>query len=161
MSKSDYLVSNACLSDDGLYRYFLTRVWDVQLPVLAFILLNPSTADDEHDDATVIRCVDYAKRWGYGGIEVYNLYAFRATNPRELIREKYPVGRDNDKWLHELSAKHNRILVAWGGRAKKDRVREVMAIIGRPVECLKRNKDGSPHHPLRLAKDIQPFGWTI
>lgn len=91
MSKSDYLVSNACLSDDGLYRYFLTRVWDVQLPVLAFILLNPSTADDEHDDATVIRCVDYAKQWGYGGIEVYNLYAFRATNPRELIREKYPV----------------------------------------------------------------------
>lgn len=72
MSKNDYLVSNACFSDDGLYRYFLARVWDAQLPVLAFIMLNPSTADGETDDSTVKRCVSYAKQWGYGGIEIYN-----------------------------------------------------------------------------------------
>lgn len=159
MSKNDYLVSNACFSDDGLYRYFLARVWDAQLPVLAFIMLNPSTADGETDDSTVKRCVSYAKQWGYGGIEIYNLYAFRATKPRELAQAKYPVGENNNKWLHELGMKHNRIIVAWGGHAKKARVKEVMAIIGRPVECVKRNKDGSPHHPLHLAKDIQPVEW--
>jgi uncharacterized protein DUF1643 len=66
----------------GAYRYSLTRVWDEALPTITFVLLNPSTADDQQLDPTLRRCVSFAKREGYGGMITLNLYAFRATDPK-------------------------------------------------------------------------------
>ena len=79
-----YIRSSAQISEDGNYRYELSRVWDEALPSIAFILLNPSTADSNIDDRTVEHCVEYAKRWGYGSVSMYNLYAYRTTYPKEL-----------------------------------------------------------------------------
>lgn len=88
--------STARISKDGLYRYELSRTWYNNLPTIAFILLNPSTADAEHDDSTVRRCVGYAQRWGYGKISMYNLYAYRTRHPAELKEQGSPNGRTNN-----------------------------------------------------------------
>lgn len=93
----------ATLSEDRKYRYTLTRIWDETKPKVMFIGLNPSTADETKDDPTIIRCINFAKSWGYGGLEMTNLFAFRATNPKVMKNEKEPIGKDNDTWLKKLA----------------------------------------------------------
>jgi len=86
------VVRSAVLSDCGTYRYSLTRRWSPG-PLLGWVMLNPSRADALVDDPTIRRCVGFARRWGFAGIVVRNLYALRATDPRELSRHPAPVGR--------------------------------------------------------------------
>lgn len=64
---------------------------------LLYILLNPSTATEEHNDPTVERCERRARALGYGGFAVTNLFAFRATRPEDLKRAGAPVGPGNDE----------------------------------------------------------------
>lgn len=45
------------MSEDGRYRYRLWRQWD-RGPVMAWIMLNPSTADAHTDDPTTRRCAE-------------------------------------------------------------------------------------------------------
>ena len=61
--------------------------------------LNPSTADEKENDPTIVRCINFAKSWGYGGVCVANLFAFRATLPIEMMASKDPIGKENDVWL--------------------------------------------------------------
>lgn len=74
--------TNAILSEDRKYRYVLSRIWDESKPMVMIIGLNPSTADETKNDPTIIRCIDFAKSWGYGGVYMLNLFAFRATLPK-------------------------------------------------------------------------------
>lgn len=98
MSQTEFFIDpgteqlrGAVISDDGRYRYRLWRTWAPELPRMAWIMLNPSTADAEVDDPTIRRCVGFAKREGCGGIEVVNLYAYRSTDPSVLgtVDEKH------------------------------------------------------------------------
>lgn len=154
--------SGATISDCGLYRYHLWRVWDDEKPTLCFVMLNPSTADAAEDDPTIRRCIGFAKRDGYGGISVRNLFALRATNPAELSKAKDPVGPDNDKHLFMSCAlisrlSHRaRLVAAWGklpsGRLLRARAQRGINIVRvNAPHCLGVNKDGSPKHPLYLA----------
>ncbi|TMF61888.1 MAG: DUF1643 domain-containing protein, partial [Chloroflexi bacterium] len=70
-------VRGATFSADRRYRYRLWRRWDGARPVVAFVMLNPSTADARRDDPTIRRCIGFAKSWGFGGVEVVNLFAYR------------------------------------------------------------------------------------
>ena len=90
----------AVLSDCGTYRYRLWRKWGCGSPLL-FVMLNPSTADAEVDDATIRRCLGFADAHGFGELEVVNLYAYRATDPADLKRAGYPVGPDNDAHIED------------------------------------------------------------
>ncbi|SCN40023.1 Uncharacterized protein BC067498_05212 [Bacillus cereus] len=48
---------------EGNHRYSLTRGWDITNENRTlFIMLNPSTADEQHDDMTTKRCINFAKR---------------------------------------------------------------------------------------------------
>ncbi|GHX72979.1 hypothetical protein VCSRO16_3593 [Vibrio cholerae] len=71
--------NTAELSKCRKYRYALWRTWDSDKPFAMFIGLNPSTADEKNDDPTLRRCINFAKSWGYGGVCMANLFAFRAT----------------------------------------------------------------------------------
>jgi len=109
----------AVVSDDGLYRYILTRTWDRSLPALVFCMLNPSTADATVDDPTIRKCIGFAQRLGYGGIIVVNLFAYRATKPRELYAQLAAgvdiVGPDADTWIkHAFGIGHRKIVAGWG-----------------------------------------------
>lgn len=159
MTKVTYTGKSAVISEDRRFRYGLTRTWDADKGTVSFILLNPSTADAEQDDATIRKCVGFAKCWGYGGIRICNLYAYRARDPKNLKAAGYPVGPENDSWLRGLGESSEEIIVAWGNHARPERVREVMALIGRPVKCLGVNRNGSPSHPVMLGYDRPLREW--
>lgn len=123
--------------------------------------LNPSTADEKDDDQTIRRCVDFAKSWGYGGLCMANLFAFRATEPADMFAEKYPVGSGNDEWLVKLSAKAGVIVAAWGNDgAHLGRSREVIRLLPN-LHYLKMNKTGEPAHPLYLKATLKPVPMSI
>ena len=96
--------SEAILSVDRKYRYVLTRTWDETLPNIMFVGLNFSTADETTDDPTIRRCINFAKSWGYGGLYMVNLFAYRSTNPNNIRIVDNPIGDDNDSYIsHTLN----------------------------------------------------------
>jgi hypothetical protein len=155
------IFGSAVISPDLLYRYELTRTWEIRLPILNWIMLNPSTADALKDDPTIRRCIAFSHSWRYGGIRVYNLFAFRATQPRELKGWVDPVGPENDSYLSKLTGE-DAIVAAWGshGSAFPDRVYRVCSILkGKKVFVLGRTKGNQPSHPLMLASATPLKKW--
>ena len=153
--------SQAELSSDRRYRYRLSRLW-ADGPRVTFVMLNPSTADETADDPTLRRCLGFAKAWGYGGLEVVNLYALRATDPIELWKSDDPVGPENDRYLREAGASGAPLVAAWGAHAKRARVQEVLSIPGFDrLTCLRVTKMGYPSHPLYLPKALKPVPWSL
>ncbi|MBE9211238.1 DUF1643 domain-containing protein [Plectonema cf. radiosum LEGE 06105] len=149
----------ACI--DGNYRYILGRKWDEKKPQVTFVMLNPSTADANKNDNTLTKCVNFAKTWDYGSLEVVNLFAYRATDPNELCKVSDPIGSKNDNYI-ELATKHaDLIIVAWGcGMYPKiqNRNKEVLSLISssqQPLYCLGLTKDGHPCHPRPLGYSTQ------
>lgn len=155
--------------DESLtYRYHLTRHWDDLMsgarPPLLWIMLNPSTADEKILDPTVRKCIHFAKAWGYGGIEVCNMFALRSTDPRELMRRELPIGVDNNRTILErVSDVHHRggkIVCAWGNNKAIVSYKRIEwareALRSFPLWCLRLNGDGSPGHPLYIPNDTQP-----
>lgn len=152
---------DAVISDCGKYRYLLTRPSELEYPdrgTALFIMLNPSTADASIDDPTIRRCRGFAKRWGCNGIVVANLYAFRATNPKELNQVDDPIGPLNDDYLRNLLQEHETVVCAWGANAKQDRVDWFLNQAHRLTSfvCLGVTKRNQPKHPLYIKAD-QPL----
>lgn len=148
----------AVFSECGLYRYALWREWrkDARLRCL-FVMLNPSTADSEQDDPTIRRCIGYAKLWGYDALDVANLYAFRSTDPKALWTVDDPVGPRNDEHIRDLAAGADRIVVAWGNNAKRERELDVLNLLhDYEVLALGITGEGAPAHPLYQRADVEP-----
>lgn len=139
----------------GDYRYRLTRVWDAKLPTLTFVLLNPSTADALQLDPTMRRCIAFAKRDGFGGIAIANLYAFRATRPRDMLAAPDPVGPDNDAVLAGLTGT---VIAGWGNHARLARVAAALELMS-ALHALGINRGGQPRHPLYVHGDAQLVRW--
>ena len=95
--------AQAELSQCRQYRYALWRTWDKSKKIVMFIGLNPSTADEVDDDRTIKRCISYAKQWGYGGIIMANLFAYRTSSPNVMMDSHDPIGKENDAWLVKLA----------------------------------------------------------
>jgi hypothetical protein len=158
----------ASISECGRYRYELSRRWG-DGPTTAFVMLNPSTADAEQDDPTIRRCIGFARRDGAGALAVVNLYAFRATTPKELLRlsSAERIGRGNVEALrHVISGTEvERVVCAWGAfplqhMLKRVHVEKIAHEAGRPSVCLGTTKAGAPRHPLYVQSDTpyQAFG---
>ena len=144
----------AVVSECGRYRYTLSRWWGSrQGRHLYFVMLNPSTADAETDDPTIRKCIGFAMRAGYTGFTVLNLFAWRATDPRELLKPCGNLaGPQNDSYLASVPADAD-VCFAWGayGRRFSKRVAEVRYLLGTTRWlCLKQLADGTPAHPLML-----------
>ena len=138
----------AVLSPCRKYRYALNRIWNKDMPFVVFIGLNPSTADEIEDDPTIRRCIRYAYDWGYGGVHMLNLFAFRATEPKDMREAAEPVGIDNDKFLLAYASrpKNEIVIAAWGAHgAFLGREKAVKKLIS-PLHCLSITKDGHPGH---------------
>jgi hypothetical protein len=149
----------ARISEDGKYRYTLSRRWAAG-EVASFVMLNPSTADAQIDDRTIGRCIAFARSWGMGGITVVNLYAYRATKPAALWLAEDPVGPENDWHLMEQAHFAFLLIAAWGVNAKPGRVAEVLALPGMDqLMALGVTKDGHPRHPLYLRGDARLTAW--
>lgn len=152
---------SAVFSKCDRYRYVLRRVWNSRKPTVMFVGLNPSTADAQKDDATIRRCVRFARDWGYGALVMTNLFAYRATRPHVLPRVADPVGPRNNWWLSTLRNRADLIVIAWGTRgALLERDRAVLGKLG-AVHCLGLTKGGHPKHPLYLRASATPAPFSI
>lgn len=155
------MIKNAILDSTRKYRYVLERAWgDNEKNYVNFILLNPSTADENQDDQTVRRCINLAKSWEYDGFYVTNLFAFRTRHPKILKESDEPVGEENDRYLEEIAKKSKKIVVAWGTHGDfQKRNTTVLKLISaiKKVHCLEKTKFGHPKHPLTVKKTIKPI----
>ncbi len=140
--------SGAIFSPRKTYRYALWRSWDHRRPRVAFIGLNPSTADGHHDDATIRRCIGFARAWGYGSVVVANLFAYCATNSSDLLRTERPEGRENGAWLDIAIKESDRVIACWGNHGRHQK--QDMKFLARydQLHCIAVNKAGAPTHPL-------------
>ncbi|MGP9820048.1 DUF1643 domain-containing protein [Salinarimonas sp. NSM] len=145
----------------GTYRYRLERPADgasAEAPPVAFVMLNPSTADAERDDPTIRRVRLLARGFGYGPIVVANLYALRATDPRALAAHPDPVGPDNAAHLAAIAAQAGDVVCAWGNHADPERARAALALLagaGARLWHLGPTRSGAPRHPLYVPRDVR------
>ena len=125
-----------------------------------FIGLNPSTADEVENDRTISRCISYAKQWGYGGIIMANLFAFRTSSPAEMIASSDPVGPENDRWLKALASQARMIVAMWGNSGTfRNRAFEVTKMFPE-VRCLRVTDAGQPHHTRGLPNGLLPVPYS-
>ena len=151
------MIKEAIFSEDRKYRYSLSRIWDESKLVVCFVGLNPSTADENIDDPTIRRCMGYAKNWGYGGFVMVNLFAFRATEPLEMMLTEHPIGIMNNIHLKHASKLAAITIMAWGNHGKyMNRSKDVKQFLGN-AHYLILTKEGEPGHPLYLKKTLKPI----
>lgn len=154
---------NECVfSTDRNHRYTLIHRWDELLNPdhgIAWICLNPSTADEHQLDPTLRRIRDFSATWGYSFFIMLNLFAWRATQPADMKAAADPIGTDNDKWIAHWSKKVDRVMLGWGEHgAHNGRDQQVLAYLDRSKTfCLERNASGQPKHPLYVAKKNKPL----
>lgn len=150
------MIAGAEFSTDRKYRYALWRIWAQSKPLVMFIGLNPSTANETEPDPTIIRVMGFARSWGYGGFYMMNLFGIVSSKPEILVTDPDPLG-DNDRWLAEIAAKCERIVFAWGVFKQATHRRKEVAARFPGAYCLKKTKDGHPWHPLYVKGDTQPI----
>jgi hypothetical protein len=161
MSQLDLLCSGGSegliLQDGKKFRHTLYREFDSTLPAVLFVMLNPSIADAHTNDPTVRKTIGFAKRWGFGRVNVANLYDFRATDPRELRKHDYPKSERCDEVIFELAMHSERVVVAWGANAPWPRAHDVVNHVLRGFQLWSIGKltaGGQPKHPLMLAYEL-------
>jgi hypothetical protein len=160
------MIRDAAISPDGKYRWWLTREWDFRRPRLAWVMLNPSTADAKYDDPTIRKCIGFSNQFGYGSLAVVNLFAYRTNSPKVLASEGFLVGAENDHWIKLICNQSSRVVVAWGasnyakgavGARCRHVIDELLKDIG--VYALRTTKDGMPWHPLMLPYSCKMELW--
>ncbi|PSB28436.1 DUF1643 domain-containing protein [Stenomitos frigidus] len=147
----------------GCYRYLLWRSWDEQAPRVGFVMLNPSQADATVNDPTIRRCLGFARSWGYGSLDVVNLFAYRTAQPSELRRVNDPIGVENDRYLAALEQRVDHIILAWGNSGVlQSRDRSVMPLLKgqKAVSCFGLTKLGQPRHPLYVRREVPLSPWS-
>ena len=156
-----YVSKNAQFSLCKRYRYSLERSWNGGEGRVLFIGLNPSTADHKKDDPTIRRCVGFAKSWGFNGMEIVNLFAYRATYQINLLSADDPVGQLNDLSIHEAHQRSDRTIACWGstGSLMQRSLEVAKSLDG--LQCLQLNKDKQPAHPLYLRANLLPFPYEV
>jgi hypothetical protein len=156
----DDVTPDARFSECRLFRYWLLRTWSPNLPTIAFIGLNPSVADMKCDDRTVHNCQMFARRWKYGRLLMLNIYAFRATNPKDMRKAADQLdisgGEQNSlamlrQYLMDFNVE--KTVAAWG-RGVPLGAEAARVIPG--MFCLAKNKDNSPKHPLYVSYSETP-----
>lgn len=153
----------ARFSEDRVFRYKLEIEFGAGDGTVNFIMLNPSTADEYKNDPTVERCERRAREWGYRRLIVTNLFAFRATDPREMKAAADPVGRENDAAIVAAAKESDLVIAAWGNHGfhlgRADVVRAALCSQRVRLKCLRVSKSGHPAHPLYLPYELEPIDY--
>ncbi len=157
------MLSDAGISTDKKYRWWLFRCWAGSLPLIIWIMMNPSTADHTKNDPTILKVIRYSKRWGYGAVLVLNIYGFRTSRPENLPQVmRAAVGKANDWWIRTMfrfaARKKIPVICAWGVKHKERgcQVRAIADEAGLPLMCLELSLNAEPKHPRFLSESLNP-----
>lgn len=149
----------------GQYRYLLEHRWGPG-QIACFVMLNPSTATAEKDDATVRRCARFAYSWGYDGFAVVNLFALRSRDPKRLLDHADPVGPECNRYILEAVRGAAVVVCAWGASKHPPRdcrrdieLLDLLSHAGVRAHILRRTDRGDPAHPLFLPSSLRPMLW--
>jgi len=155
--------NDAIISDDGQYRYALSRLVQTTGPKLLWVMLNPSTANAAVDDATIRKCLGFSRKWGIGSFRVVNLFALRSKDKTALWTGTEIIGPENDRHIDVMARWADQIVCAWGAKEKippryrESRPARVMELLqtstknrGIPVFSLGTTRGGDPLHPLMV-----------
>ncbi len=167
------MVRSAVISDCGVWRTELRRVWNAHRPMLVVSMLNPSTADGVTDDPTIATLIHFARLWGYGGLLVVNLFSFRSPSPAVMMARDDAFGPGNAAAIAEAMAyardHGGRLLCAWGnGGDHEDRAEwfcsRATKVYGLTLLCLGTTRGWKPKHPMargkhRIPRDQMPIVW--
>ncbi|MEP6871676.1 MAG: DUF1643 domain-containing protein [Anaerolineaceae bacterium] len=145
----------ACFDSSGAYRYRLWRAWEPALPIVTFVMLNPSSADAERDDPTIRRCIGFARSWGFGRLQTVNLCAYRATSPRALLASDDPFGPENEQHLLAALANADLVIAAWGNHGRSF----TPPTFDQNVHHLGLTTLGQPRHPLYVRGETRLVPW--
>lgn len=156
------------------YRYTLRRVLRAvaEPRVVTWILLNPSTADEETDDPTIRRCIAFSRAWHFDEIVIVNAYAWRSTDPKGLrspacLAAGGPVGEGNDAAIAAACDRSPLVVCGWGKHLRHDRFASLARVLddrglaAHELTALRLNGDGSPAHPLYLPGSLQPQPFVL
>lgn len=142
-------------SDCGAFRFVLTRKWNKNKTIGAFLCANPSKADELRYDNTVFKCQNIAVNWGWGGFHILNLYPHYSTNPNEVIHNREADLLNStivNEYLHQAPI----IILACGNRHHKKLSEVIKGISTEKLFCLQRNKGGGFQHPARIDPNNYP-----
>jgi hypothetical protein len=155
MFPDELMLRGALFSECRQYRYYLKRMWDPEKPEILFIGLNPSTANELEDDATIRRVIAISRKLGYGTAYMMNCFPFVSTDPRKLVN----TGglHANDDWLQRIARDCKTVVFCWGNfKIVRDCKRDERMIELFPdAMALHINANGSPKHPLYCRTDSQ------
>ena len=161
------MITDAYLSNDRKYRYWLVRIWDVSLPIMGNWGSNPSTADEKENDPTIRKDMGFSERTGHGGLLKMNVGAYRATKPRDWYNAADPFGPENTIenfrwWIQQWNPPNTKtptLLAAWGRCIGRFAYRGKIIAEAFPVMCLGRTADGTPRHTLMLpySTQLEPY----
>lgn len=149
------------------HRYALWRRIGIYDRIIHWIMLNPSSADGDTDDATMRRVTSYSQAWDFDLLTVGNLWSYRATKPADLRKWLNTGGEwvtranaKSDRRVAQMATRADRVIVAWGAAGRKDRRSLAMLRLldshGIEPYALSLTRRGEPVHPLRQAKSLQP-----
>ena len=135
---------------DKKNRYQLWRIWDIEQPLILFILLNPSHADDQYDDRTVKKLISFSKKFAFGGFYLGNLYAYVTPypSPEMFVCDD----QTNIKHIEIMKKKCMKTVVGWGNLGTYPEW--LKNIVCKPM-CFGTNKNGTPKHPLYLPSNTK------
>jgi hypothetical protein len=157
-TESNLIKTEACFSECGKYRYWVSRVWNKDQDIGAFVCLNPSKATSLLSDTTLSNCSNLAVQWGWGGFYLLNIFSYMATNPKKMKAQEDPNGPMNNHAITSISKNAKLVVLAWGN-GHKERSKEVLELLdGRQLYCIKKNAGGGFLHPNRIQVEeyLQP-----
>ena len=129
---------------------------------VCFVMLNPSTADDVSDDHTIRRCMRFARDWGYSRLVVRNLFAVRATDPKELLTLELPTGGSSGNRAIRAACRCDLVVAAWGAFVPFNRTHAAARLlVGVELVCLGTTKNGNPRHPLYVPHQTKPVPFAL
>ncbi len=152
------LDKGATFSLDRKYRYRLWRIWNLSRPVVTFVLCNASDADENVDDRTVGRCINFALLWKYGGMNILNAFGLKSKDPLDLtIGKENAIGPENDEYLRKITGA---CVVGWGNWGRLyGRSEDMRYILPQTAQCFGLTNLWEPRHPLYIHHTAQLVSW--
>ena len=158
---------SAIISPCGQYRYRLEREVGMNGLTFAYFGINPSTADAQLDDATVRKWIGFTKVNGGRRFIVGNVFAFRSTDVKALMRADDPIGSENRAHLMQIAADADVLVPCWGDTKKvTGALRHAFGHLfveliatGKPVKTFGLTAGGDPKHPLMLGYNTELVEW--